>query len=128
MTRIRAIDALVNSSFLAEGDAGALSYLFKDLDERPQIKAPEDLLQLLDAADLVAAAVSIMGGWPTRIGDFPASACARRLPGSRVVGANGGGELLAYIEERPGEVFAGRLLPLFDPGHEVRKPRLELFG
>ncbi len=60
MPRPRAIDALVNSSFLADGDSKALNYLFKDLSERPAIKDPDDLLQLLDAADIGAAVVSIM--------------------------------------------------------------------
>lgn len=58
--RVRAIDALVNSSFLADGDSSALGYLFKDLGERPVIREPEDLLALLGAADIGAAVVSIM--------------------------------------------------------------------
>jgi predicted TIM-barrel fold metal-dependent hydrolase len=50
----------VNSSFLSDGDRGSLSYLFKDLAERPKINEAEDLLALLDAADVGAAVVSIM--------------------------------------------------------------------
>ncbi len=60
MTRVRAIDALVNSSFLNAKDGSGLSYLFKDIAERPPIRTPEDLLQALDGAGIGAAVVSIM--------------------------------------------------------------------
>jgi len=61
MTRLRAIDALVNSGFLGSpSDSGALSYLFKDIDSRAPIREPEDLLAQLDAAGIGAAVVSIM--------------------------------------------------------------------
>ena len=58
--RVKAIDALVNSSFLSPGKDSALSYLFKDLGDRAEIKEPEDLLAVMDAADVAAAVVSIM--------------------------------------------------------------------
>lgn len=60
MTRVRAIDALVNSSFLNAKDGSGLSYLFKDIAERPPIRTPENLLQELDRAGIGAAVVSIM--------------------------------------------------------------------
>ncbi len=62
MTRPRAIDSLINSSFLDHDkkDDG-LAHLFKDLKDRPAIHTPEDLLEHLDAADIGACVVSIMG-------------------------------------------------------------------
>lgn len=60
MSRVRAIDSLVNSSFLAPRGDAALSYLFKGIAERPPITEPEQLLEALDAADVGAAVVSIM--------------------------------------------------------------------
>jgi hypothetical protein len=50
--RIRAIDALVNSSFLQGGEGAALSYLFKDMEQRGPITDPEQLLAVMDAADV----------------------------------------------------------------------------
>lgn len=59
--RLRAVDSLVNSSFLNAGRGEqALSYLFRDLAERPPIASPEDLLEQMDAVDIGAAVVSIM--------------------------------------------------------------------
>ena len=59
--RTRAIDSLVNSSFLANHAGGAgLAHLFKDIGERERIETPEQLLGLLDHADIGAAVVSIM--------------------------------------------------------------------
>ena len=60
MTEVRAIDALVNSSFLDTKDESGLGYLFKDIGNRPAIRTPEDLLEQLDAAGIGAAVVSIM--------------------------------------------------------------------
>ena len=59
-TRTRAIDALVNSSFLSPGGDKALAYLFKDIKDRATISEAEDLLQVLDNADVAATVVSIM--------------------------------------------------------------------
>jgi uncharacterized protein len=59
-TDIRAIDSLINSSFLSRDSSGALAHLFKDLGDRPPINEPEDLLQQLDAAGIGAGVVSIM--------------------------------------------------------------------
>jgi predicted TIM-barrel fold metal-dependent hydrolase len=57
----RAIDSLINSSFLSpDPGSGGLSHLFKDLQDRPEIKAPEDLMALLDQFNIGAAVVSIM--------------------------------------------------------------------
>lgn len=59
--RTRAIDALVNSSFLdATGGDGGLGHLFKDLGERPRFDDPDDLLAHLDRFDVGACVVSIM--------------------------------------------------------------------
>ena len=58
--RPRAIDSLVNSSFLSRGADGALAHLFKDLGDRPRIETAGDLLAILDTADVGAAVVSIM--------------------------------------------------------------------
>lgn len=60
MTHIRAIDALVNSSFLNTRETSGLNYLFKDIAQRPAIRTPEDLLSELDRASIGAAVVSIM--------------------------------------------------------------------
>jgi uncharacterized protein len=56
----RAIDALVNSSFLSAREGGGLGHLFKDIDARPRIGTPEQLLDLMDAAGVGAAVLSIM--------------------------------------------------------------------
>ncbi len=58
--RTRAIDSLVNSSFLQGGEGGGLNYLFKDMAERRPITDADQFLQVLDAADIGAAVVSIM--------------------------------------------------------------------
>ena len=57
--RIRAIDSLINSSFLNPGDEG-LAHLFKDLKERPKIDSPEQLLEILDKSAICAVVVSSM--------------------------------------------------------------------
>jgi predicted TIM-barrel fold metal-dependent hydrolase len=58
--RIRAIDSLINSSFLDARDESGLSHLFRDITSRQQIRDPEELLATLDASDIGAAVVSIM--------------------------------------------------------------------
>ena len=58
--RIRAIDSLVNSSFLDPSGDTALSYLFKDIEGRGAIETPEQLLEVLDQSDIGAGVVSIM--------------------------------------------------------------------
>ncbi len=58
--RIRAIDSLINSSFLEPAGDGALSYLFKDLGERGAIETAEQLLEVLDQSDIGAGVISIM--------------------------------------------------------------------
>lgn len=74
--RIRALDSLVNSSFLSEGEP-ALAYLFKDIANRTPLKTPEDLIAALDSADVGAAVVSIMEpGHADWVGD-----AQRRFPG-----------------------------------------------
>jgi hypothetical protein len=60
IARSRAVDALVNSSFLQGGEGAALSYLFKDMEQRGPITDPEQLLAIMDAADVGAAVISIM--------------------------------------------------------------------
>jgi len=57
---IRAIDSLINSSFLSTGTDQALGYLFKDLQDRPAIKTPEDLLAQLEQANIGACVLVIM--------------------------------------------------------------------
>ncbi len=55
----RAVDSLVNSSFLNPGDGG-LGYLFKNIADRPRIDSAEALLEQLDAAGIGACVISIM--------------------------------------------------------------------
>ncbi len=57
---IRAVDSLINSSFLSTDQAGGLGHLFKDLKDRPKITTADDLLGHLDQADIGAGVVSIM--------------------------------------------------------------------
>ncbi len=57
---IRAIDSLVNSSFLGPVGEGGLGYLFRDIKDRPRIESPDQLLEALDAANIGACVVSIM--------------------------------------------------------------------
>ncbi|MCZ2108564.1 MAG: amidohydrolase family protein [Dehalococcoidia bacterium] len=81
MNRPRAIDSLVNSSFLAPADDAALSYLFKDITDRPVITEPEQLLEALDAAGVGAAVVSIMEPEHARwVGDAHARFPRKILP------------------------------------------------
>lgn len=56
---IRAVDSLINSSFLNPTD-DSVGYLFKDLATRPKLDSPDALLEALDAADIGACVVSIM--------------------------------------------------------------------
>ena len=56
----RAIDSLINSSFLSRDQAAGLAHLFPDLKDRPPITTPEELLAQLDEAGIGAAVVSIM--------------------------------------------------------------------
>lgn len=61
--RIRAIDSLVNSSFLnlkGESGSGSLGHLFKDIESRPTFDDPEALLAALDGYDIGACVLSIM--------------------------------------------------------------------
>ena len=55
----RAVDSLINSSFLGAGDGG-LGYLFKDIADRPKIDSAQALLEILDASDIGACVISIM--------------------------------------------------------------------
>lgn len=55
-----AIDALVNSAFLDENAGQGLSYLFKDIETRPPLRSPEDLLARMGESGVGAAVVSIM--------------------------------------------------------------------
>ncbi len=57
---MRAIDSLINSSFLGSDQGGGLGHLFKDLKDRPQIRDVDDLLGHLASADIGAGVVSIM--------------------------------------------------------------------
>lgn len=56
----RAIDSLVNSSFLSANQSDGLNYLFKGMKDRPKIETADDLLEQLDDAEIGAAVVSIM--------------------------------------------------------------------
>ncbi len=58
--RVRAIDSLVNSSFLNPNPGAGLEYLFKGISGQKGIETAEDLLAALNAADIGAAVVSIM--------------------------------------------------------------------
>ncbi len=58
--RIRAIDSLVNSTFLGDQQGAGLSHLFAGIDARPVISTAAGLLAAMDAADVGAAVVSIM--------------------------------------------------------------------
>ena len=65
----RAIDTLINSSFLStEEGGGGLSYLFKDMTNRPKIETPSDLIGHLDDNNIGAAVVSIIGTGTCRVG------------------------------------------------------------
>lgn len=55
----RAVDSLINSSFLSPGDEG-LGYLFKGIADRPKIDSADALLDVLDQAGIGACVVSIM--------------------------------------------------------------------
>ena len=56
----RAIDSLVNSTFLAPDQSGGLGHLFKDIKDRPRIETVDQLLEQLREAAIGAAVVSIM--------------------------------------------------------------------
>lgn len=58
--RTRAIDSLINSSFLAPKTEQELDYLFRGISQRPRIETPEALLAQLEEASVGAAVISIM--------------------------------------------------------------------
>ncbi len=99
MTQLRAIDALVNSSFLGGRDNSSLSYLFKDMGDRPRISTAEDLLALLSNADIGAAVVSIMepehAEW---VGDAHRRFPTRILPAMIVDPTKGMAEVRRVVE------------------------------
>ena len=41
----RAVDSLINSSFLNPANEGGLGYLFKNITDRPLLDSPEALLE-----------------------------------------------------------------------------------
>ena len=55
----RAVDSLINSSFLNPGDE-SLGYLFKGIADRPMIDSAAALLGVLDSVDIGACVISIM--------------------------------------------------------------------
>ena len=97
--RVRAIDALVNSSFLDGEGGGALGHLFKDIGDRAAIQVPEDLLARLDAAGIEAAVVSIMqpshAEW---VGDAHRRFPGRILPAMIVDPTRGYAEVQRVVE------------------------------
>jgi|TARA_B110000196_G_C21145360_1_gene666288 hypothetical protein len=62
---LRAIDSLINSSFLDGDQAGTLGYLFNGLKERPKIEVVDDLLAQIDECSIGAAVISIFSTNPT---------------------------------------------------------------
>lgn len=56
----RAVDSLINSSFLNPANEGGLGYLFKNIADRPLLDSAEALLEQLDNAGIGACVVSIM--------------------------------------------------------------------
>lgn len=58
--RPRAVDALVNSSFLDREGGQALAHLFRDIADRPRFTDPDELLDHLDGFDIGACVLSIM--------------------------------------------------------------------
>jgi uncharacterized protein len=58
--RIRAVDSLINSSFLSPAESVALGHVFKDIADRPAIDSPTQLLELLSEHDIGACVISIM--------------------------------------------------------------------
>lgn len=96
---VRAIDSLVNSSFLSDGDGGALGYLFKDIGERRLIREPADLVALLGAADIGAAVVSIMNPAHAEwVGEAHRQFPAKILPAMIVDPTKGMAEVRRVIE------------------------------
>jgi len=57
---MRAVDSLINSSFLNPSNEGGLDYLFKGITNRPKLDSAEGLLEILDTADIGACVISIM--------------------------------------------------------------------
>lgn len=57
---LRAIDSLINSSFLSRDQSAGLGHLFRDLKDRKPIDDVDDLLEQLDDAGVGACMVSIM--------------------------------------------------------------------
>ena len=101
MSRPRAIDTLINSSFIdharakaagADGgeEGGGLGYLFKDLADRPVINTPAELIDVLDQNNIGAAVVSIMEpGHADWVADAHASFPRKILPAMIVNPLNG---------------------------------------
>lgn len=96
---IRAIDSLVNSSFLGPPGEGGLGYLFRDIEKRPKIDSAEQLLEALDGADIGACVVSIMqpdhAAW---VGDAHVRYPEKILPAMIVNPLNGMDEVRRVVE------------------------------
>ncbi len=60
LDRQPAVDALVNSSFLSPNAGQNLAHLFKDIENRPAISNPEELLARMGESNVGAAVISIM--------------------------------------------------------------------
>jgi predicted TIM-barrel fold metal-dependent hydrolase len=56
----RAIDSLINSSFLSQDQSTGLGHLFKDLKDRRPIATAEQLMEQLEEASIGACVISIM--------------------------------------------------------------------
>ena len=77
MTRpARAIDSLVNSSFLSPTGSGGWSYLSKGIAERQRIDSAEQLIEVLSASDVGALGAKGTAGMTGRCGRHRS-----RLPG-----------------------------------------------
>lgn len=98
--RVRAIDALVNSTFLDAGQGGdGLAHLFKDIESRPRFDDPEQLLAFLDRFDIGAVVISIMqpehAEW---VGDAHRRFPRKILPAMIVNPLNGMDEVRRVVE------------------------------
>lgn len=97
--RIRAIDSLVNSSFLDPASQGAISHLFKGVTEQQPITTPEQFLERLDAADVGAAVISIMEpGHAEWVGQAHAAFPRKILPAMIVDPTKGMPEIRRVVE------------------------------
>ena len=96
--RIRAVDSLVNSSFLGP-DADGLNYLFGERKDRRPIVTPDDLLEQLDEHQIGACVVSIMqpehAAW---VGDAHARYPRKILPAMIVDPLKGYDEVMRVVE------------------------------